>query len=346
MNEYQSMELYHRAFYSHAFDDLLPNESFSLEYSQSPDRKINQSAIGGGDIYFSDSEDIEKWGEGGIEIDKSYLDLILNTEEWEVAADYNLTVNLTYGSAAFSGSVRGFFDEAEIYTGTNFESGGQLYGEGAYFGKRSMGNGKVSQIDNLFNVKTSGRYDYSLYNIYFGKPRKPRIFPELKFDAVYNFDFEQTSSSGALDGEDEKAGNFTSTCSCTRSSFDLLPAGFDIDLSVNRVVITPTKVYIWVNISGSAIYDAFDIMGLQISDTPLTGVVSGTEGPYAQEYIPFGSSTLKFFGEDITVYFASNYYIYADGSEDYFSDFVRSSFISCSCEGTSFDVKKVGGNPT
>ena len=346
MNSYQSMELHHGAFF--------PNGNYT----------DNQSAIDGGLIKFHDSDDVSSLPEFQrpygvpIEIDRSYLDLILNAKKLNISLDFSINTIYefdrpkdVYGAVNVTGS----FDRLALALGEFqrrlYNDKGQLeYGSDTdYFStfkalvqKRNLDNGRVSQIHPK-------RYS----QIYGTNPREqseigsgPILFPSLSVQySEWNAGSEPESeseggsyyveTSESYSQSTEKAGSFDAFVKA-KSAF----AANDVSISVciDRVIITPTKVYAVPFIEGRVGVDLGAIFFILFSTNPPYTVGGTYDGPTDFLGEP---STVNVFGKPVTVYFYSNY----SSTDPIFGGAFNSRLSPIITSSSSFDITKEEAYP-
>ncbi|MFN4909421.1 MAG: hypothetical protein ACK5H0_10370 [Bacteroidota bacterium] len=343
MNSYQSMELHHGAFF--------PRGNYT----------DNQSAIDGGLIKFHDSDDVsslpEFQGPYGvpIEIDRSYLDLILNAKKLNISLDFSINTIYefdrprdVYGAVNVTGS----FDRLALALGEfprarEYDEGQLEYGQDTpYFTffkalvqKRNLDNGRVSQIHPKRYSQIFGSNPREQSEIGSG----PILFPSLSvYYSEWNAGSEEeeedryyVETSESYSQSTEKAGSFDAFVKA-KSPF----AANDVRISVciNRVIITPTKVYAVPFIEGRVGVDLGAIFFILFSTNPPDTVSGLYGGPLDFLGEP---STVNVFGKPVTVYFYSNY----SSTDPIFGGAFNSRLSPIITSSSSFDITKEEAYP-
>lgn len=328
MNNYQSMELHHGAFFSNGhYTDIAEETPYQFV-------KTNQSAVDAGLITFYDSDDVsslpEFQGPYGvpIEIDRSYLDLILNAKKLNISLDFYISTSFAYPWAptepkeVYGGvNVTGSFDRLRLGLGESLVDNpayrGQLeYGSVGYslfylkalVQKRNLDGDRVSQIHPKRYSQIFGPNPQEQSEIDSG----PILFPSLSVSYTQTVPFGtaedpwpavETSDSNSQ--STEKAGSFVASAKAKSAFYS---NEVSVSVRIDRVIITPTKVYIIPFIEGFLHVDAgtnFYVVFASDPENYLTyfgNYYYGQPPNFLQE-----PSTINFFGKSVPIFFFSNY---------------------------------------
>jgi hypothetical protein len=364
MNNYQSMELHHGAFFSNGhYTDIAEETPYQFV-------KTNQSAVDAGLIKFHDSDDVsslpEFQGPYGvpIEIDRSYLDLILNAKKLNISLDFYISTSFAYPwdptepKEVYGGvNVTGSFDRLRLGLGESLVDipayRGQLeYGSVGYslfslkalVQKRNLDGDRVSQIHPKRYSQIFGPNPQEQSEIDSG----PILFPSLFVSYIETVPFgggvedpwPAVETSDSYSQSTEKAGSFVVSAKAKSAFYS---NEVSVSVRIDRVIITPTKVYIKPVIGGYLFVDAGALFLVIFTSDPESLRGNNDYWYYYPPEKPFNfiqePSTINFFGKSVPIFFISNYPAdyYGLGTLDVSSPIITSS--------SSFDITKEEAYP-
>lgn len=297
-----------------------------------------------------------------VEIDHKYLSMILGTKKLKVSVEIDFTASTDYKAdypqytgddeqATMTGTIEGSFDGLDFSLEdsffTDYTQEGGLEHSAAWY-RRNISS-KAAQLNPLDRIETmseyasyddngsvthpiptSGNLASLLYNMA-GYWSTRHALPKVGFSAFINL----IDSNGPMSrdysasGGNEKSGNYSVDLNAS-GNFELMA---DHNISVPFIVVTPTKVYAFPNISG---FLHVDIEG---SGIRFTAVKSNTYPTYNKYYYgesgslpPLGVSTMTFLGASVPIYF---YYIEGSMNPENLDD----PYLSYTASGGgSFDI--------
>ena len=297
-----------------------------------------------------------------VEIDCKYLNMILGAKKLKVSVGLDFTASTDYKAlypeytgpdytATLTGTLEGAFDGLGFALRDSFfddysEEGELRYAAAWYRRDISSKAAQLNPLNQLETISEYASYDANgsvthpiptsgnlaslLYNMS-GYSSTRRTLPSVGFSVQTNLINKDgpMSRDYSASGGNEKSGDYSVDVNVS-GNFELLS---DYSYGVGFIVVTPTKVYAFPNISGWLHTDT------EASGIRFTAVQSDTYPTYQKYYgeggsiPPLGQSTMTFLGASVPIYF-----YYYDGLEDP-ENWDKNPFVTytASCGG-SFDI--------